>query len=175
MFISNIMESFLDKNIHTLNKNNQLNLYITNNNNFISNIKLTEPQISAILKNYNNFNSKDYNYVEYRYDNCSIQANKKENYYTSKKTISACTSSFNGLNILCCIFKYNLFNENLITHSNFSSIEKKQSKIFNLGNFELIIDYFETNKYFTAKYVVKKPVEKKKILTEIEKVSNLIK
>ena len=69
---------------------------------------------------------------------------------------------------------YNLFNENLITHSNFSSIEKKQSKIVNLGNFELIIDYYEDNKYFTAKFLIKKPVNKNIIISEIQKISNLI-
>ena len=168
------MEQFLDKNIHTLNKNNQLNIYIINDNKFIYNIKLTEQQVSKILNNYNSLKYRDHSYIEYKYDNCLIEVHKKENCYSSKETISSTITNFNGLNILCCIFKYNLFNENLITHSNFSSIEKKQSKIVNLGNFELIIDYYEDNKYFTAKFLIKKPVNKNIIISEIQKISNLI-
>lgn len=132
------------------------------------------PAGTKILNNYKNFKYKDISYIEYKYDNCLIEVHKKENCYTSNETISSTITNFNGLNILCCIFKYNLFNENLITHSNFSSIEKKQSKIFNLGNFELIIDYFEDNKYFTTKFLIKKPVDKNIIISEIQKISNLI-
>lgn len=168
------MDSFLDNNIHTLNKNNHLNIYITNYTDFNYNIMLSEEKILDILKYYNTYKARDNNYIDYKYDNCSIQVNKKENCYYSKETITSISANLNNINILGCIFKYNLLNENLITHSNFSSIEKKQSKIFNLGNFELIIDYFETNQYFTVRFVIKKPVEKKIILSEIETICNLI-
>lgn len=164
------MDEFLDKYLNITNKNN--NIEITLLQNYNKNMANAQIDIEHFLAHIQSKHNTRYNltkHIIYRYDNNFIISTDKNNEYITTKTIENNKYTIYGKKINIA-FKEILSSNPLVSVNKYHDISSKEIFTINLKYFDLHISYDYTQKYGTIKIVIKKPFQKKEILSSLKDI-----